>query len=400
VRTQIDELSAHYESLLRTAEEESRRAEAAARIRDEFLSTLSHELRTPLNSILGWSRLLAGGKLDAPQSTKAVQAIERAGWAQSQMIDDLLDLSRIMGGQLQISARPALLQPLLEFVIDSLEPAAAAKQITVEAHLDPAIGPLTIDPDRLQQIAWHLLSNAIKFTQAGGRVSMSLGRRDHDMCLSVSDTGIGFEQETAPMLFERFRQGDSSSTRSYGGLGLGLGIVRHLVELHGGTVRGRSEGLNRGSVFEVRLPMRPANSYSPEPSPPVEPEPRLRGLSVLVVDDDPGAREFARSSLEQFGAIVRTAASAAEARDRLAREPPDVLLSDLRMPDEDGIALIQHVREMDQSRGRHTHAAAFTALVRTADRRRALEAGYEMHVAKPIDPFELAMAVEQLTQAE
>jgi signal transduction histidine kinase len=400
VRTQIDELSSHYESLLRTAEEQSSRAEAAARIRDEFLSTLSHELRTPLNSILGWSRLLAGGKLDPEHTTRAIQAIERAGWAQSHMIEDLLDLSRIMAGRLRISTRATLVQPLLEVVVQSLEPAATAKQIAVETRADPSIGPVGLDPDRLQQIAWHLVSNAIKFTPAGGQVFVSLDRRDHDVCLSVSDNGVGFETEAGPLLFERFRQADSSSTRSYGGLGLGLGIVRHLVELHGGTVAAHSGGQNRGSTFEVRLPMRAVSGYSPEPHPPIEPEPLLRGVSVLVVDDDPSAREFVRSSLEHFGAIVRTAASAAEARDRFDREPPDVLLSDIRMPDADGIALIHDIREIDRRHGRHTPAAAFTALVRTEDRRRALEAGYQMHVAKPIDPFELAVAVEQLTHAD
>jgi CheY-like chemotaxis protein len=305
-----------------------------------------------------------------------------------------------MAGRLQIATRPTLLQPLIESVVQSLEPAARAKQIRVDIRLDPTIGPLAVDPDRLQQIAWHLVSNAIKFTPTGGRVAVSLTRRDGEISLSVGDSGIGFEPDTAPLLFERFRQADSSSTRSYGGLGLGLGIVRYLVELHGGTVSATSEGLNRGSTFEVRLPMRPAAAYSPEPQRPVEPAPLLRGVSILVVDDDPAAREFARSSLEQFGAIVRTAGSAAEARDHFSREPPDVLLSDLRMPVEDGIALIHDVREIDRRRGKHTPAAAFTALVRTSDRQRALDAGYQMHVAKPIDPFELAVAVEQLTQAD
>jgi CheY-like chemotaxis protein/two-component sensor histidine kinase len=297
------------------------------------------------------------------------------------MIEDLLDMSRIMAGHLKISTRPTLLQPLLEFVVRSLEPAATAKQIAVQTHADPSIGPVGVDPDRLQQIAWHLVSNAIKFTPAGGRVVVSLGRRESEICLSVSDNGAGFDKDAGPLLFERFRQADSSSTRSYGGLGLGLGIVRHLVELHGGTVAARSEGLTRGSTFEVCLPMLTASEYSPEPHPPVEPEPLLRGISVLVVDDDPSAREFVRLSLEHFGALVRTAASAAEARDRFDRAPPDVLLSDIRMPDEDGIALIHDIREIDRRRGRHTPAAAFTALVRTEDRRRALEAGYQMHVA-------------------
>jgi signal transduction histidine kinase/CheY-like chemotaxis protein len=400
LHNQIDELSAHYEALLRTADEESRRAEAASRIKDEFLATLSHELRTPLNSVLGWARLLAGGKLDAVQSAKAIQAIERAGWAQSRLIEDLLDISRIVAGRLEISPRPTIVQPILERVIHSLEPAAAAKGIMVETHLEPDVGPVNVDPDRLQQLTWHLVSNAIKFTPSDGRVVVALNLCDQDVCLSVTDTGIGFTEETATFLFEHFRQGDSSTTRSYGGIGLGLGIVRHLVEMHGGTVTARSEGPQKGATFEVRFPQRISASSTPEQAPSAGHPPLLEGVSVLVVDDDRGALEFARSSLEQYGASVATATSADEARVRLRAQPPDVLLSDLRMPGEDGLQLIREVRELDAARGRHTPAAALTALVRSTDRQSALDAGYEMHVAKPIDPFELAVAVEQLMKVD
>jgi len=397
VRSQIDELAGHYEALLHKAENESERAEEAGRIKDEFLSTLSHELRTPLSSILGWTRLLAGGKLNASQITKAIQSIERAGWAQSRLIEDLLDVSRIVGGRLQISTRSTLVQPIIGLVVQSIEPAAAAKGIEVETHLDPAVGPLAVDPDRLQQIVWHLVSNAIKFTPEKGRVTVTLGLRDHHVSLVVSDTGVGFSEETAPLLFERFRQGDSSSTRSYGGMGLGLGIVRHLVEMHGGTVTARSEGPNRGATFEVLLPNRTAATITQESQPLIQRPPSLQGVSVLVVDDDAAALEFARSSLEQFGASVTTAASADEARGQMRHQtPPDVLLSDLRMPGGDGLQLIRDVRKMDAARGRKTPAAALTAMARSSDRRSALEAGYQMHVAKPIDPFELAVAVEQL----
>jgi len=400
VRSQIDELAAHYESLLHKAEDESERAEEAGRIKDEFLSTLSHELRTPLSSILGWARLLGGGKLNVPQTARAIQSIERAGWAQSRLIEDLLDVSRIVGGRLQISTRPTLVQPIIGSVVQSLEPAAAAKGIVVETHLEPAIGPLAVDPDRFQQIAWNLLSNAIKFTPDEGRVTVTLGLRDHHVSLVVSDTGVGFSEEKAPLLFERFRQGDSSSTRSYGGVGLGLGIVRHLVEMHGGTVTARSDGPDRGATFEVLLPHRTGATINPESQQPVQRPPLLQGVSVLVVDDDAAALEFARASLEQFGASVTTAASADEARGQLRHEPPpDVLLSDLRMPGDDGLTLIREVRELDAARGRTTPAAALTALARSSDRRNALEAGYQMHVAKPIEPFELAAAVEQLVKA-
>ena len=395
---QIDALSAHYEALLRTAEEQSVRAETAGRIRDEFLATLSHELRTPLNSILGWARLLAGGKLDTVQAVRAVQAIERSGWAQSRLIEDLLDLSRIVGGRLQLATRPTLVQPLLEAVVQSLGPAASAKGQQVDTRLDPAIGPVTADPDRLRQIAWHLISNAIKFTPAGGRIDVRLGRTDSQICLSVTDTGVGFDPEIGPLLFERFRQGDSSSTRSFGGVGLGLGIVRHLVEMHGGTVAARSGGPQHGATFEVLLPLRPASAYDPATQATPSDLPLLRGISVLMVDDDPAALDFTQSSLERFGAVVVTARSAAEARARFEHDPPDVLLSDVRMPGEDGLQLIRDVRQIDARLGRLTPAAAVTALARTDDRRRALNAGFQMHLAKPIDPAELAATVQQLVR--
>jgi signal transduction histidine kinase/ActR/RegA family two-component response regulator len=396
VRARIDELSDYYGALLRTADEQSRQAEQANRLKDEFLATLSHELRTPLNSVLGWARLLASGKLDAEQSARAVQAIERAGWAQSRLIEDLLDISRIVSGKLRISPRPTVVQPVVDMVLQSLHPAAAAKQMAMTVSVDPTIGPINADPDRLQQIIWNLVSNAIKFTPSGGAITIAVGPRDHHVCVSVTDTGIGFAPDAASHLFERFRQGDSSSTRQYGGLGLGLGIVRHLVEMHGGTVTARSAGPNRGATFEVVLPYQPAHGYVPDMTPPPENAPLLRGISVLVVDDDEAALDFTRSSLEQHGAVVMTAGSVREARERIKREPPDVLLSDLRMPDEDGLQLIREVRELDEQRGTKTPAAALTALARTEDRRRALDAGFQMHVAKPIDPFELAVAVEQL----
>src|SRR5579871_4058262 len=242
VRRGMERFARHYESLVRAADEQSRRADAANRAKDEFLATLSHELRTPLNSILGWSRLLATGKLDAEQAHKAVAAIERAGWTQSRLIEDLLDISRIVAGRLELSLRAALLPPLVESAIDSLRPAADAKRLRVQTTIDPAIGPLSIDPDRMRQIVWNLLSNAIKFTPNGGTIRVRLDRDARAFVLVVEDSGVGFDPSVAAHLFERFRQGDSSSTRPYGGLGLGLGIVRHLVELHGGTVAASSPG--------------------------------------------------------------------------------------------------------------------------------------------------------------
>jgi len=400
VRARIDELSDYYTALLRTSDEQSRLADQANRLKDEFLATLSHELRTPLNSVLGWARLLAGGKLDKAQTARAVQAIERAGWAQSRLIEDLLDISRIVTGKLTIAPRPTVVQPIVDTVLQSLQAAASAKRIALSADVDPKIGPISADPDRLYQIIWNLASNAIKFTPSDGRVNISVEAGPQHVRIAVSDNGIGFMPDAAAHLFERFRQGDSSTTRQYGGLGLGLGIVRHLVEAHGGTVSANSGGPNLGATFEVVLPCQRAPGYATTVSPPAESAPLLRGISVLVVDDDPSALDFAKSSLEQHGAVVMTAASVQEARERFTRQPPDVLLSDIRMPGEDGIQLIREVRELDSRRGTRTPAAALTALARTEDRRRALNAGYQMHVAKPIDPFELAVTVEQLAHGE
>jgi signal transduction histidine kinase/DNA-binding NarL/FixJ family response regulator len=398
LRRDIDQLAAHYEALLATADEQSRRAEAANHLKDEFLATLSHELRTPLNSVLGWSRLLASGKLDANQSAHAVQAIERAGWAQSRLVEDLLDVSRIASGKLQLSLKRTLVQPLIEFAVNSLRSAADAKRITIDVALDPTIGPMSADPDRLQQVVWNLVSNAIKFTPAGGHVDVTLERDEGYMRLAVRDTGVGFTPSVAKHLFQRFRQGDSSSTREYGGLGLGLGIVRYVIELHGGTVRATSAGENTGSVFEVRLPIRATDAAAIEAPLPARTAPSLRGVSVLVVDDDPEALQFVRTTLEQYGAIVVTASSAKEARDRFRREPTDIVLSDVVMPHEDGLQLIRDIREIDNRIGRHTPAAALTALARTDDRRRVLGAGFEVHVAKPIDPDELVSTVERLAE--
>jgi signal transduction histidine kinase len=257
-------LGVHYRRLLRIAAEQSRRAETALRVKDEFLTTLSHELRTPLNLVLGWARLLASGKLDHVQTARAVDAIERAGWAQSRLIEDLLDLSRIVSGKLQIHPTPTALQPRIEAAVDSLRAAAAAKHIVLAVTLDETLGPIAADPDRVQQIVWNLVSNAIKFTPSGGRVDVRLSTRADEAIISVKDTGIGFDRQVAAHMFERLHQGDGSSTRQYSGLGLGLGIVRHLVELHGGSVTASSLGADAGSRFEVRLPIVAADAAAIE----------------------------------------------------------------------------------------------------------------------------------------
>ena len=395
LRRDMDDLAVHYETLLRVADEQSQRAETANRVKDEFLATLSHELRTPLNSILGWAHLLGSGKLDAGQHARAIKAIERGGLAQARLIEDLLDQSRIVAGKLQLTLRPTVIQSLVEAAIDSLRPAAEAKSIRMAVSLDPSIGPISADPDRMQQIVWNLVSNAIKFTPSHGRVDVTLERRGQDMCLAVQDNGIGFNPDIAKHLFERFRQGDSSSTREYGGLGLGLGIVRHLAELHGGTVHASSAGENTGSLFRIFLPIRSVATLVAD-VPLAAAAPTLRGVSVLVVDDDPQSLDFMRLALEQYGAIVVPASSAREARQRFMRDPTDVIVSDLMMPGEDGLDLIHAIREIDAQLDRRTPAAALTGLARTEDRHRALTAGYQMHIAKPIDPVELASTVERL----
>ena len=396
LRRDMDDLAGHYERLLRTADEQSRQAETAYQVKDEFLATLSHELRTPLNSILGWAHMLASGKLDASQHARAIKAIERGGLAQSRLVNDLLDLSRIVAGKLKLTMRPTMIQSLIEAAVDSLRPAAEAKSITIVLSLDKSIGATSADPDRVQQIIWNLVSNAIKFTPSHGRVDVCLRRQGDEMRLVVRDNGIGFNPEIARHLFERFRQGDSSSTREYGGLGLGLGIVRHLAELHGGTVDASSDGDTKGSTFEVRLPIRTIDHAPIVDLRLAATAPTLRGISVLVVDDDPLSLDFARSTLEQCGAIVIPASSAREARQRFTRDPTDVIVSDLVMPGEDGLELIRSIREIDARHHRRTPAAALTGLARTEDRRRALIAGYQMHIAKPIDPLELVLTVDRL----
>jgi signal transduction histidine kinase/ActR/RegA family two-component response regulator len=400
LRRDIDDLTWYYKTLLLTADEQSRRAESANRLKDEFLATLSHELRTPLNSVLGWSRLLGSGKLNAAQTARAIQGIERAGWAQSHLVEDLLDISCIVAGKLKIETRPTAIQPLIEAAVDSLRPAAEAKHITIDLRIDPFPGPVVVDPDRLRQVAWNILSNAIKFTKIGGSIEVSLQTDGDNLVLSVSDTGIGFRPEVAAHLFERFRQADSSTTRQYGGLGLGLSIVRHIVELHGGTVTASSDGEGTGSVFTVYIPIHLVQEAEMETPLQGAPSPSLRGVSVLAVDDDPQALEFVRTTLERSGAIVATAASAREGRDRFTRAPTDVILSELLMAQDDGLDFIRAIRQLDDRHGRKTPAAALTGLVRTDDRRRALNAGYQMHVAKPIDPAELVSTVERLVHTE
>jgi CheY-like chemotaxis protein len=294
--------------------------------------------------------------------------------------------------------RPTRVADVIERAIVALEAAAAAKHIALVVDVDRNIGPLMMDPERVHQVVWHLVANAIKFTSLDGRVDVRLTRGASEIILVVSDTGIGLTADEARHMFDHFRQGDSSVTRRFSGLGLGLGIVRHLVELHGGGITAHSAGPGHGATFEVRLPTRAADQWMPDIIPPSEHEPLLRGVSVLAVDTSAQGLQFLRSTLEHHGAVVRTASTLDEATERFERDPPDVFISEVSIPDEDaGLRLIREVRRIDAARGMHTPAIALTVMARTDDRRRALEAGYQMHMTKPFDPVELAAAVQRLT---
>ncbi|HTT72293.1 MAG TPA: ATP-binding protein, partial [Anaeromyxobacteraceae bacterium] len=380
-------------------------AEQASRAKDEFIATLSHELRTPLNSVLGWARLLRLGKLDAGAVRRAVEAIERGATTQAQIVDDLLDMARIVRGQLRLDVRPVELVPVIEAAIDTVRPAAAARDIGIVAALDPKAGPVAGDPGRLQQVAWNLFTNAIKFTPSGGKVEVRLAQAGDHVELKVKDSGAGIPPEFLPHVFERFRQADSSTTRAHGGLGLGLSIVRHIVEAHGGTVSADSPGLGLGSVFTVCLPIpqtkpRPRDAEAPRAQPrTATPAPRmvsLKGVSVLVVDDDADTLEVVRQLLEQAGARVTVAASAPEALEAFRHEPPQVLLSDIGMPGQDGYELIRQVRNLGEDQGGDVPAVALTAFAHSEHRQQALTAGYQLYLAKPIEPGELTAAVARL----
>lgn len=379
-------------------------AEEANRLKDEFLTTLSHELRTPLTSILGWSQLLNTGQLDEGNRARALETIERNALAQRQLIDDLLDVSRIITGKLRLDAYPTKLAPIVEAAVDAVQPTADAKGIEIHTSVDLPNANILGDPDRLQQIIWNLLSNAIKFTPPGGRVEVSLARISSQAQITVKDTGQGIAAEFLPHVFERFRQADSSSTRTYSGLGLGLALVRHLVELHGGSCEAESEGEGRGATFIVRLPLmlhkERGDSISHEHSMSehfiTNHRGQLAGVRVLVVDDDDDASELMALALKKCAADVRTADSAAGALDILSRWLPDTIVSDIGMPGEDGYDLIRQVRSLRPEQGGRVPALALTAYARDEDRALALNAGFQMHVGKPVELVELVEAVASL----
>ncbi|HYO13498.1 MAG TPA: ATP-binding protein [Thermoanaerobaculia bacterium] len=386
--TDLKHAEAEREEIL--ARERTARAEAetANRLKDEFLATVSHELRTPLSAMIGWVHLLRVGGLDAATTERALATIDRNIRAQAQIIDEILDVSRIIRGSLTLSLQPVDLAALLHQVVESVRPAAQSKGIGVHTTVDPTVTPVNGDPDRLQQVVWNLLSNALKFTPGGGRVEVRLERQEAGLRLSVADTGQGIAPEFLPHVFERFRQADSSTTRVHGGLGLGLSIVRHLVELHGGTVTAESAGVDRGARFTVTLPAAlPAlDPMDAEPAQEDRPRPPLAGRRLLVVDDEPDTREALGFLLQRAGAVVETASSAREALAAIERSRPHVLIADIGMPGEDGYALIRQVRTLAPERGGSIPAVALTAYARPEDRERALAEGYQEHVAKPVEP--------------
>jgi signal transduction histidine kinase/ActR/RegA family two-component response regulator len=380
-------------------------AEAANRAKDQFLATLSHELRTPLTAMLGWVRVLRAGGLDPLTVARALATIERSVKAQAQLIDDLLDVSRIIAGKLRLETQLLDFKTVVEAALEGARPAAEAKRIRLDAALEPGLVALSGDPGRLQQIVANLLGNAVKFTPDGGKVEVVLARRDADVELRVRDTGQGIRPEFLPHVFDAFRQEDSAASRAHTGLGLGLAIVRHLVERHGGTVTAESPGEGQGATFVVRLPV-PAILRSPAgPSGGGEerPEPQARtleGLRVLVVDDQADALELVSTILSRAGALVTPAASAREARAAFDAARPDVLLCDIGMPEETGYALIRDVRAREPEQGGAVPAMALTAYASVDDRERALSAGFHLHVAKPVDPAQLVRMVAALARGD
>jgi PAS domain S-box-containing protein len=402
LQSQIEERS----RLLSSEKLARNEAERANRLKDEFLATVSHELRNPLNAILGWAHMLRLGKLAPGNAERAVETIYRNAKSQAQLVSDLLDVSRIISGKLRLDIRTVDLISIINAAIDSIRPAADAKGIRLQTILDPGAGPISGDADRLQQIIWNLLTNAVKFTPKGGCIQAMLQRVDSHVEIIVSDSGVGINKDFLPHVFDRFRQADASTTRIHGGLGLGLSIVHQLVDLHGGSVSVQSEGEGKGATFTIVLPLVAVVSHhkEAEPVPPANPEevttfdglPSLQGLKVLVVDDEADTRELIGEVLKEVGSEVITCRSVEEALVALEQHKPDILISDLGMPDEDGYSLISKIRALPSEQGGHIPAAALTAYARTEDRMRVLRSGFQFHLPKPVDSAELVTVVASL----
>jgi signal transduction histidine kinase/CheY-like chemotaxis protein len=382
------------------------RASEASRLKDEFLATLSHELRTPLNAVLGYTRLMRLGSVEPEKHHRAVEVIERNATALKQIIEDVLDISRIVAGRIRLNVEPVDLPSIVEEATATVSPAAHAKGIRLEKVIDPITSPVSADPERLLQIVWNLLSNAIKFTPRGGKVQLRLSRVNSHVEITVSDTGRGIEPDFLPLVFERFRQADASFSRTEGGLGLGLAIARQLVELHGGTISAASQGVGHGATFTVKLPLMIVHPISSESgireqpradrqAPRIDTIPRLDGLHILAVDDEADSLDLLKTVLEAAGARVTTSPSARAALDALHVSRADVIVADIGMPGMDGLQFIRAVRQMSGP-AQSTPAAALTAYARSQDRVTSLASGYQMHLVKPIDPVELVVAVSAL----
>ena len=396
-------LNEQRESLLAREQALRIEAEKANRSKEEFLATVSHELRTPLNAVLGWATMLRRGKVDEVTFTRAIESIERNAKSQAQLIEDLLDISRITSGKLRLDVKPVRLISIISAAIDSIEPAADAKGVQMEMVLDPAADHIDGDASRLQQVIWNCLANAVKFTPSGGLIRVQLERRDSMARIIISDTGAGISADFLPHVFGRFQQADGALTRAHSGLGLGLAIARHLVEIHGGTIEAASEGLGHGATFTVTLPLTATRADRVESldGQPVASQdrilrdesalPNLRGLRILTIDDEADTRDLVKTVLEGCGADVVTAASAREGLDSLAGWNPHVLICDIGMPGEDGYSVIRKVRASEHSAG--LPAIALTAYVRVEDSMRALEAGYQMFLPKPVEATELRSTV-------
>ena len=378
-------------------------AEHANRVKDEFVATLSHELRTPLNAILGWAQLLRRRRPDPEDVKEALEVIQSNALAQKQLIDDLLDVSRMMSGKIRLNRRALNVSHAAAEALASIRPQAEEKGLRLEEAIEHEAGCVQADPERLQQILWNLLSNAVKFTPAGGQIRFAVERQGQNAVLTVSDTGIGIRPEFLPSLFERFRQADASTTRRYRGLGLGLSLVKQLVDLHGGSISASSPGENQGTTFTLTLPL----IIGPVMECPAtaaggggddgEPETTLQGLRVLIVDDLADARELLSRLFREYSAAPIAVASAAAALEQIRKAPPDVLVSDISMPDEDGYSLISKVRALPAERLARIPAIAVTAFARPEDRNQAIRAGFQAHVSKPVDPAELIALVAGLS---
>jgi PAS domain S-box-containing protein len=382
-------------------------AEKASRVKDEFLATVSHELRTPLNAILGWSTMLSKGTIDESITLRGIEAIERNAKAQAQLVEDLLDVSRIISGNLRLDIKLITLASVVRAAMDSVQPAAQAKDIQLQMIVDPVADKVEGDAARLQQVIWNLLSNSIKFTPSGGHVTVHIDGTTSMAQIMVTDTGDGISSEFLPFVFDRFKQADSSITRKHAGLGLGLAIARHIVEMHGGTIKAQSEGNGQGAIFKVNLPrlvVSTSDAVATDSAKGVAPRevltstdlPNLRGVRILVVDDEADARDMLRTLLQEFGAEVTTASAAREALDVLSAWKPDVFVSDIGMPEDDGYTLIKKVRALSPEQGGTTPAIALTGYVRVEERTRALTEGYQIFVPKPVEVSELAKLIASL----